>query len=104
MQLALMQFGVAPAQLIEELSQRLRQLGLRPHVLLQPFADGIADRARCLVIDLFEIADILGSLLHFDSLDGFRFAGLARFDCVAGPSHSGRICFRAACPHAFVCK
>ncbi len=31
------------------------RFGLRAQVLLQPFADGVADRHACLVIDLFEV-------------------------------------------------
>ena len=43
---ALMQVVVAAAQFIHQLLQMGRELGFRTHVLLQPFADGIADRSR----------------------------------------------------------
>ena len=47
---------VAPAQFVHQLLQMGRQLGFRAHALLQPFADGIADRSRRPVIDLLEIS------------------------------------------------
>ena len=84
-----MQLAVAPAELFHELPHFPRQLGFRAQALLQPFADRVADRARCLVIDLVEIADVLCSLLHVDSLDGFRFAGHATFKCKVQVQGSG---------------
>ena len=49
-----MQFVVAAAQFVDELAQTRRQFSLGAQALLQPFADGVADRHACLVIDLFE--------------------------------------------------
>src|SRR5258705_362481 len=72
----LMHLAVAPSQLVDQLPQRLRQLGFRAQALLQPVADGIADRAGCLVIDWFVIAAILS--IHGWSLGAFHPAIFAR--------------------------
>ncbi|MBR1224282.1 MULTISPECIES: hypothetical protein [unclassified Bradyrhizobium] len=45
---------LAPAELIDQLLQSGREFGFRTHILLQAFADGIADRLRSPVIDLLE--------------------------------------------------
>jgi hypothetical protein len=46
-----MQLALVSAQLVEQLSQGPRQLGVRAYASLQPFANGIADRSGRLVID-----------------------------------------------------
>ena len=50
------QLVIAASQLVDQLAQTRRQFGFGTHVLLQPFADGFADRYAGLVIDLFDIA------------------------------------------------
>src|SRR5581483_9218357 len=60
-----------PAQLIEELAQPGRQVGtLRPQILLQPFAHGIADRPAGLVVHL------LAAIGFGANHGGFRCFGL----------------------------
>jgi hypothetical protein len=54
---------ILPLQLIHQISQMGRQFGiLRAKVLLQPFADGTADRSAGSPIDLF--AALVDSVLH----------------------------------------
>jgi hypothetical protein len=63
---------ILPLQLIDEVPEVGRQLGIfRAKVLLQPFADGTADRAAGAAIDLF--AAFVDSVGH----RGFRFALVA---------------------------
>jgi hypothetical protein len=63
---------ILPLQLIHQISQMGRQFGtLRAKVLLQPFADGTADRSAGGAIDLF--AALVDSVGHH----GFRFAFVA---------------------------
>jgi hypothetical protein len=51
------------AQFIQQMLEVGREVrGLRGKVLLQPFADGIADRSRSPVINLFEI--VVDSAIH----------------------------------------
>jgi hypothetical protein len=73
-----MPFIVAAVQLIDELAQTRRQFGLGVQALLQPFADGVADRHACPVIDLFYI--VIDSTIHRRSLDQFHLAALARLE------------------------
>ena len=61
---ALMKLFFAPAQLFHQLLQMGWERGFGTHVLLQPFADGVADRPRSLVVDWFEIA--VDSAIHHD--------------------------------------
>jgi hypothetical protein len=70
-----MQLVVAATQFIDKLAQTRRQVGIGAQALLQPFADGVADRHACLVIDLFEI--IVDSCIH-SGLYEFHLAALAR--------------------------
>jgi hypothetical protein len=64
--------AVLPLQLIHEVPEVGRQLGIfRTKVLLQPFADGTADRSAGAAIDLF--AAFVDSVGH----RGFRFALVA---------------------------
>jgi hypothetical protein len=54
---------ILPLQLIHQISQMGRQFGiLRAKVLLQPFADGTADRSAGSLIDLF--AALVDSVRH----------------------------------------
>ena len=50
-----MPFVVAAAQLIDSSRKCGDKCSIGAQVSLQPFADGVADRHACLVIDLFEI-------------------------------------------------
>ena len=64
--------AILPLQLIHQISQMGRQFGiLRAKVLLQPFADGTADRSAGGAIDLF--AALVDPVGH----RGFRFALVA---------------------------
>src|SRR6266508_1299137 len=72
-----MQLVVAAAQLIDELAQSRRQFGVGAQALLQPFADGVADRHAGLVIVLFEI--VVDSALH-RRLYKFHLAASARLE------------------------
>jgi hypothetical protein len=53
---------IAAEQFIHQLLQTGCELGLRTQALLQPFADGIADRSCSPVINLFEI--VVDSAIH----------------------------------------
>ena len=55
-----MHFVVAPAQFVDEFAQPRREIVLGVQALLQPFADGVADRYACFMIDLFDIAVVSG--------------------------------------------
>jgi hypothetical protein len=89
-----MQLPVAPAQFIHQISQPERQLGLRVQVLLQTFADSIADGLAGPVIDLFEIVGDSG--IH-GILSGTTASSTSQrsqgFECVDGPSRSRGIGF-----------
>ena len=73
-----MQFVVTAAQFFDELPQARRQFGAGAQALLQPFADGVADRYTRLVIDLFEI--VIASI-HWQPLTSSNLAALARLEC-----------------------
>ena len=87
-----MQLVVAAAQLINELAQTRRKFALGAQVLLQPFADGVADRHACPVIDLFDIAGDSG--FHGDLYE-FHLTAFARLDDSDRSSPGGEIGFRA---------
>ena len=72
-----MQFVVAAAQFVDELAQTRRQVSIGAQALLQPFADSVADRYACLVIDLFDIA--VDSGFH-GGLYEFHLTAFARLD------------------------
>ena len=72
-----MQPIVAAAQLIDKLAQTRRQFGVGTQVLLQPFADGVADRHAGLVIDPFET--VIDSAIH-RRLYEFHLAAFARLE------------------------
>ena len=64
-----MQPVLAPAQFIDQLLQTGRELGFRRHALPQSLADGLADRLRSPVIDLFE--NRIDSAIHDEFQHGF---------------------------------
>jgi hypothetical protein len=59
-----MPVAIAPEQFIHQLLQPGCELGLRTQALLQPFADGIADRSRSPVVDLFIDSTIHDEFQH----------------------------------------
>jgi hypothetical protein len=88
--------NITSAQLVQQLSQVIGKDGLRPHGLLQAFANGIANRPRCLVIHLFKVTVDPG--IHGDSPRRSVVAEDERN--LARSSHHLRICFRAQTSHA----
>ena len=48
---------LAPAELVQQIRQMRRQIGFDwAQILLQPFADSVANRPACLVVDEFVAA------------------------------------------------
>ena len=72
-----MHFVVAPAQFVDEFAQPRREIVLGVQALLQPFADGVADRRAGLVVDLFEL--VVDSGFH-GRLYEFHLAAFARLE------------------------
>ena len=72
-----MQFVVVAAQFVDELAQTRRKFGLGAQASLQPFADGVADRHACPVIDLFDF--VVDSGIH-GGLYEFHLAPFARLE------------------------
>jgi hypothetical protein len=67
--LPLLELVLTPSQFIHQALQRWRQRSLGADALLQPFANGVADRAAGLVIDFFVIA--IDSGIHGTSFGKF---------------------------------
>ena len=74
-----MKIAVAAAQFVDQFAQAWREVGFGAEVLLQPFADGVADRHAGLVIDLFDM--VAGCMrVSIGRLYEFHLAALARLE------------------------